>query len=393
MRGAAASDLHLGFRAFSAMIDGRNAREVDVEHAWAQVVDRICDADPDFVGIPGDVFHHPRVGIHSVKAWRNGIRRLVEETEAEIVVVQGNHDAAKTTETLSPIVIPDDYSRVHILITPERVRFETRSGERVAVACFPFVKLGQEISYKLEPADDVDTNVLLLHAAVKTSADGKALPWFYGGAGVLDVGREAERWDAIIVGDYHEYTQLHPDRIVLYPGSIERTSSNIWDEHDPKGLVFFDTVEQTHEFVTIPTREMVDHVFRPKEEESEDQDYVIVDAVDAETVNAELFRLLDGGFVPEDCIYRFRIDNFPRHERDQVDWKLVRELKAYCLHFYLDLRYAERFSADLGDRREKVGRSLRDEATAFLEEDQPEIRDCAMGYLFPHEEETEEVPA
>jgi len=383
MRGAAASDLHLGFRAFSAMIDGRNAREVDVEHAWAQVVDRICDADPDFVGIPGDVFHHPRVGIHSVKAWRNGIHRLVEETEAEIVVVQGNHDAAKTTETLSPIVIPDDYSRVHILITPERVRFETRSGERVAVACFPFVKLGQEISYKLEPADDVDTNVLLLHAAVKTSADGKALPWFYGGAGVLDVGREAERWDAIIVGDYHEYTQLVPDRIVLYPGSIERTSSNIWDEYEPKGLVFFDTAEQTHEFVTVETRGMDSYDLG---------DFDQPPGSGADVVNETLDTILGYDGV-KGHILRFVVHEFPRHERDQIDWKLVRELKTHCLHFYLDLRYAERISADLGDRRERAGRSLRDEATAFLEEDQPEIRDCAMGYLFPQEEETEEVVA
>ncbi len=391
MRGAATSDLHLGFRAFSAMIDGRNAREVDVERAWAQAVDRICEAGPDFVGIPGDVFHHPRVGIHSVKAWRNGILRIVEETEAEIVIVQGNHDAAKTSETLSPIVIPDDYARVHILTEPGRVRFETSTGEKVAVACFPFVKLGQEFSYKLEPADDADTNILLLHAAVKTSVDGKALPHFYGGAGALDMGREADRWDAIIVGDYHEYTQLVPDRIVLYPGSLERTSSNIWNEHDPKGLVFFDTANQTHEFVTVSTREMVDHVFRSNEEE--DEDYVYIDAIDAESVNSELLRLLDGGYIPEDSIFRVKVDNFPRGDRDQIDWKLVRELKAHCLHFYLDLRYAERTATDLGDRRDGAGRSLRDEAVAFLEEDPPEVRDCAMGYLFPPEEETEEVPA
>jgi DNA repair exonuclease SbcCD nuclease subunit len=374
VRGAATSDLHLGFRAFAATVGGRNAREVDVERAWEAAVDRIVAAQPDLVTVAGDVFHHPRVGIHAVKAWRDGIRRIVRESDAFVVVVQGNHDAGRTAEVLSPIVVPDDYERVHVATTPKRIRLELpRTREIVSVACFPFVALGEAVPYRLDPDPEADVNVLLLHAAVRTSAEGAdRLPTFYGGEGALDVGREAGRWDVIAVGDYHEFTRLHPTAIAFYSGSIERTSSNIWPETAPKGVVVYDTREGALDLVEIPTRPVYDYDL---------DDILGGHEASADRVNAALLNLAESSPSIEGAIVRLLVPDFPREERDQIDWARVRQLKQTCLHFQLELRWAQRTSIELGDRRERVGRSLADEAAAFFADDPADVRDCALAYL------------
>jgi DNA repair exonuclease SbcCD nuclease subunit len=380
VRGVAVSDLHLGKRQFTATEGGRNAREIDVERAWAHAVDRIIEAQPDLVTVAGDIFEHPRVGMHAVRAWRDGVRRIVTETDAHLIAIQGNHDAGRTSEVLTPIVIPGDYPRVHIVTEPKRIRLEIpRTGELVSIACFPFVALGEEASYSLDPDPDAALNVLLMHAAVRTTAEGvDALPAFYAGETALDVGREADRWDVVAVGDYHEFQRLHPTALAFYSGSIERTSSNIWPEVDPKGVVVYDTGTREMELVEIPTRLMLDY----------DMDDILGGdeagwANNALHVNAALHNLVgvEDGKLVEGAIVRLVVDDFPRAERDQIDWALVRQLKQACLHFQLDLRWADRVSAEFGDRRERVVRSLNDEAADFFGDDPAEVRELAMAYL------------
>ncbi|KKM23705.1 hypothetical protein LCGC14_1612470, partial [marine sediment metagenome] len=183
-------------------------------------------------------------------------------TRAHVVVAMGNHDAGRTTDVLTPIIIPDDLPRVSIVTTPLRIMLDIK-GKPVSVAVFPFVIRGNGETYKLNPSPEADTNVLVMHAAVRGSAEGDKLPWFYGSSDqALDVGREADRWDAILLGDWHDFAQLHPDRSVFYSGSLERTSNNIWQETAPKGVVEYDT-DKPGELVfhEIPTRPMFDYDF------------------------------------------------------------------------------------------------------------------------------------
>lgn len=369
------ADLHLGFVQFAATEGGRNAREVDVERAWAAAVGNAIAAQPDAVLVGGDVVHHPRVGIHAVKAWRDGIRRIVEETDAHVVVVQGNHDAGRTAAVLSPIVLPDDLPRVHVVLTPRRIRFQAPStGEQVAVACYPFTVLAPEEVYQLDPAPDADVNVLLLHAAAQTTAEGvDQLPRFYAGREALDVGREAERWDLVACGDYHDFTRLHPSRLALYPGSIERTSSNMWPEVAPKGIALCDTQIGDLRFIEHPTRpvetwKLLDFDLDPLQPAAED-------------VNACLGSLLERDVWEPAPVIRLLVDGFARSDHDGVDWKAVRELKDRCLHFQLDLRYADLHVATFGDRRERHGSSLEDDARRFLADEEPAVRACALQHL------------
>lgn len=373
MRALVTADLHLGFRALAATTEGRNAREVDVETAWRAVVDVAVDEQLDLVLIGGDIVHHPRVGMHAVQAWRDGIRRIVTETNAHVVAVQGNHDCGRTADVLSPIVIPNDYDRVHIVLSPKRIRLDL-AGRNVSVAAFPFVGGGSDEAYRLDPDEGADVNVLLLHAAVKSRVEGSdKLPYFYMGERAIDVGREAERFDIIACGDYHEFTRLHPDRLACYPGSIERTSSNIWNEHMPKGVVLVDTDTGSLEFVRVPTRPMLDYDLG---------DFDMPPGAGARELRDVLDELSTYEAI-DDAIVRLKVDAFPREERADIDWRLVRDIKKRCLHFELDIRYAKREASALGDRRDRneTGLSLAAELASFTEGEDDDVRALMARYM------------
>lgn len=386
MRGVATADWHLGARQFQATEDGRNAREKDVERALERVVENTIEADPDLLTVSGDCFDHPRVSMHAVLAFRDAIRRIRDETEAHIVILQGNHDAPRTADTKTPIHVPGDYDRVHVVTTPRRIRFRTAStGETVSVACFPYVRAAESDgeSYRLDPDPEADVNVLAMHAAVKGGEDGEKLPAFYGGQGALDVGRETDRWDVIAVGDYHEPTDLTDDGLAFYPGSIERTSTDIWSERHEKGVVVYDTVSEKTVFTSHETRRVYDRRLRdgvgdgPKSEPT------------PENLNRTLETLLWAD-QHEDAIVRLKVGDFPREQRDQVDWGVVRELKRTCLHFQLDLAWSEsssNLSASNGDQRE----TLREAALNFFAEDRPAVRSSALSHLGFDPEDTLEV--
>lgn len=385
MIGASISDLHLGFRAFAAMVGGRNAREVDVERAWLDVVDTISDSNrspyderPRIVTIAGDIFHNPRPSMHAVKAFRDGLRKLTmdydEPNGTVVVVLQGNHDAGRTAESLSPIIIPDDLANVIVVTEPQVVPVEM-GDDGCAVHCFPFTTLQDAAkTYKLTPSGEWGIDILLVHAAVKGDAKGYSLPHFYGGLGALDVLKEADRFDVVAVGDFHEFRRLHPTKLAFYSGSIERTSSNIWQEKESKGVVYWNTDEdkQIH-FISTWSRPMIDDE--------------VMGADQAEHINLALESLLD---APRDgrlsradgSIYRLTVPDFPRSERDGIDWSLVRELKKVCLHFDLNIQWAQKEaeqvrSGDAVDRK----RTLTDDAAEFFASDPAPVRDLCLQYL------------
>lgn len=377
MRGAALSDLHLGFRQFAATVNGRNAREVDVEQALSRAAAAIVEVQPDLITIAGDVFHHPRVGSHAVKALRDFLLEVVRRTAAQVVIIQGNHDAGRTAEVLSPVVIPDDIDRVHVVTSPKRIRFRVVStDELVAVACLPFTVLEEERTYRLRPDPEADVNVMVIHAPVNTTAEGaKRLPSFYAGTESLDVGRLAEEFDVVAAGDYHEFHRLHPERLAFYSGSLERTSSNIWQEHAPKGFVVYDTAAGEMELHQVAGRRMLDLRLN---DSAWINDPVEPLTVDASGVN-EYLRGLDQA-TARDAIVRLRVDEFPRSEKDAIDWSLVRQLKQTCLHFQLGVTYTASEHA-AGDRRDRRGRSLLDEAQEYFAGDEEAVRELVLAEL------------
>lgn len=385
MRGAALSDTHLGFRAFSRTTEGRNTREVDVEKVWYEAVEGVVRAQPDIVTFAGDLFQHPGVSDYAKRAFLDGILRILVGTRAFVIIEQGNHDAGRTAPVLTPLALAEVVAaahrrgardRVFVVTKPERIvldidpkdddPFTERPPKRVSVACLPYVSREDAEDFRLETDPTADVNILVMHAAARGTDDADSLPRFYGADGALNVGKEAERWDVIHVGDYHEFTRLHPSRLVFYPGSLERTSNDIWHEQKAKGWVLWDTEDQSLTFMEVKTRPMYDLVGDGQ--------------ANADGVNRLLNEILD--MEPtEGALVRLKVEDFPREEKQHIDWSLVNRLKTRCTHFYLDLRYARPTIAELGDRRERRGETVGQAAAAFFSEDDEAVRALALYYL------------
>lgn len=387
MRGASLSDAHLGFRAFSATQDGRNLRELDTEKAWWQAINAILDEHEresiQLVTMAGDLVHHPRVSDFAKKALIDGVRLLVD-AGIPVVVLQGNHDAGKTADVLTPLKLAED-SRDHLYVvtTPERVLLGLQGGTTVSVSCFPYVVMGDGKPYKLEPAKDADVNILVAHAAVKADRGGDLLPHFYGaGDQALDIAQHADDWDVIAVGDYHEFKRLHPKALAFYSGSLERTSTNIWNEDKPKGWVLWDTDDVRMEFHEVDTRPVVETDLS----DALTNGLRIVDHT-AESVNEAMAQILTGD-VPEIFhghapIVRLTVPEFPREEKAGIDWALVRRLKSECAHFELRLQYAKPPAVNLVQQDEGRPKVLTvgESAKTFFSNENEHVRRLAMKFL------------
>lgn len=381
MKGVALSDIHLGYRSFAALNDeGRNQREVDVENAWLNACREIADLKPDLVTIAGDIFHGPRVSMHAVRAWRIGVRTLVD-SGAHVVAILGNHDAGRSSETLSPVVIPEDIDRFHVVTRPSRLNLNLTTVNAqagivplsVSIVCLPFVRGGpdSEEVYDLSPDPKATVNMILMHAAVRTTAEGvDPLPHYYGNSGSLDVGVLSEHMDVIHCGDYHRFHRLHPERLAFYSGALERTTSNIWGEEGPFGFVTYDTRSGILEFVKTDVRAMWDDIAGAGQSGG---------VTNVECLNAD-FALAADDESYRDATVRWTIPDFPCASRDLIDWGLVRAMKAHCLHFELKLQYLEAVKPE-GQVSNRRGASIQERAELFFEDDDREVRSAAFAYL------------
>ena len=95
------SDLHLGYRQYQRLTPaGINQREADVAGTFRTCVDRIIAIAPDVVVVAGDIFHTVRPSNQAILHAFVQFSRLVRSLPgAEIVLVAGNHDSPRSTET------------------------------------------------------------------------------------------------------------------------------------------------------------------------------------------------------------------------------------------------------------------------------------------------------
>lgn len=369
---ACLSDLHLGYRAYAATTTkGRNLRERDVEGAWRACVDEIAALeDLDFVLIAGDIFHHPRVSDFARNAFLGGLRDILySHDSAHCVVLQGNHDAARTAEVLSPIELArfaEPFRDRVSVVTEPRVLYLPRPDDgAVAIHCLPFsARQREDKVFRLTPDPDAETNILLVHAPVQ----GDRIAKFYAGEHALDVGKLAVTFDAVVCGDYHEHTVLSTVGCAFYCGAIERTTSNVWGESDRKGWVILDVDARAFQHRTVPVRPVnsVELVENEPIDTAEKVNQVVDLLLGALSVN---------GTGP---VLRVVAKDFPRAERDLIDWKAVRALKKEAAHFQLDISYA---AAEEASFTRGSGRSIAERAAEALEGEPAEVRELALGYI------------
>ena len=369
MKIAACADLHLGYRAYPQVRDGRNAREKDIEDSWLRVVEGICRADPDVVTIAGDLFHRSRVSTFALRAYLMGLLRLLTDTKAEIYVAQGNHECARSAEVLGPNEIGGHLAQIY----PGRLYLCTFAHtfthhRNYNVTVMPF-STGPAKRFKLPEKGD-KPNILVIHEAIQAPG----IPKFYAHEKCVHIDKLAKHFDVVAAGDLHDHRELENDEgcIAFYSGAIDAASNNIWAESYPKGWVLVDLEAKEARFHPVSTRPVLQleapkGMARTAEELNE---YL------AEELNEYLDGYNDAGKPAP--IIRLTVPEFDPSERLAVDQRLVKELKRLCLHFELNLDFKGVREA----REASVERkSLQAMAEEFFAGDRPAVRRQALGHI------------
>lgn len=350
------SDIHLGFRQYQRQTPaGINQREADVAMSLRRVIDLVVELRPELVLIAGDVFHTVRPTNPAILHSFLEFARLKRELpEARVVMVAGNHDTPRTSETGCILGLFKPLGIDVVDSVPSWVNVDEHDLRILAV---PDMAQGKP---RLEPDPNVKYNILLLHGEIE---------------GVLPkYGRELERapmeitleelgphkWDYVALGHYHVYRPVAPN--AFYSGSLDYTSTNPWGELAEeremgiagKGIIEHDLTNRTHRFHAIPPqRRWVDLApLSGTGLSPASLDEAIREALD----NCE------GGI--DDKIVRLVVRDVPRHILRELDHRALREYKRRALHFHLDTRRPEIVRPDKGQgapgRRASLADTVRD---------------------------------
>jgi DNA repair exonuclease SbcCD nuclease subunit len=341
------SDVHLGYRRYNRLTkSGVNQREVDVNLAFQEAITRIVSLKPDLVVIAGDLFHSVRPSNSVITYCFRQLRRLARESNAEIVIIGGNHEAPKRADTGSVLQILSEIERVHVADTGKEVF--TFPEKSVSITCLPHAALANIANLSLRADDRYAHNILAVHAQVNEGWVSE-----FGGVEVDLKTLCPHEWDYIALGHVHLHRAV--GRQAVYSGAIEHTSANIWGEaREVKGFLE----------VSLPTGKRTFHPLTSPRE------VVVLDPVDAAGLDPETFMAritervdaVSGGL--EGKIVRLSLTNVSREVYKNLDHKALRLLRAKALHMTIDIS----FIATTGDFHvvSKPGKGLlRDQLVDF----------------------------
>ncbi|HET9133113.1 MAG TPA: DNA repair exonuclease [Gemmatimonadales bacterium] len=363
MRLAHLADLHLGFRQYHRLTArGLNQREADVARAFTTAVDDVIAAGPDAVVVSGDLFHAVRPTnsaiLHAVREFSR-LRRLLPE--APIIVIAGNHDTPRSTDTVSIFGLLHEIGLHVAADEPRRFAFPALG---LSVLAVPHQALFATPRPALEPAGSEPHQVLMLHgetpglfASERDRAAAEA-----GGAYLTPEDLGSGRWSHVALGHYH--VQQEVGERAWYSGSLEYVSPNPWAELREearqripgKGWLLVDLASGAvvRQPIAAPRR------------------VIDLPALDAtELAASELDRLLAaavedvaGGI--DDAVVRQVVRNVARPVARELDHAAIRQWKARALHFHLDLRRPEVGARTVGVGAPGERRTLADTVESYL---------------------------
>jgi DNA repair exonuclease SbcCD nuclease subunit len=330
------ADPHLGIRQYHRQTpNGINQREADVANAFRAAIDGVIAARPDAVVIAGDLFHSVRpTNAAIVFAFRQFQRLREALPRAPIVLIAGNHDTPRSTETGSILRLFEELS---IDVASEEPRRFVYPELELSVLAVPHQALTGAERPMLRPEGDERRRILVLHGEIEGVFPFDRSGAEYGGAVLAFDQLAASEWSYVALGHYHVQHRVAPR--VWYAGSLDYVSPNLWgelvDESDHglhgKGWLLVDVDRGTVERHPVPrAREVLD--LEPIE--ADGLQAAAVDALIAERVAA-----VPGGVT--DKVVRLRVQNVPRHVARELNHTAIRALKTAALHFHLDLRRPE----------------------------------------------------
>lgn len=352
MRIAHLADVHLGYRAYNRVTrQGVNLREADVFNTFRQSLAKIVEIQPDLIVIAGDLFHVVRPSNLCIETTFREFMKLRGETSAPVVIIGGNHDSPRSTDTgciLDLLLnVPGVYAAHNEYKGISIPEIDT------SVFCLCHRALAGLSSLKIEPDPASKYNVLAVHGTLEGISRN-----FY------DVTQPITRahimhdgWDYIALGHYHIHEKLADN--AYYSGSIEYASFNIWEEAGkPKGFIEFDLDE----------RGLVNfHKTKPRE-------VVDLRSVDAEGLSAsELNQLIQlrvdgisGGH--EGKIIRLVVENIAKPVVPDLDYQTIRRIRSEAVHFDVQLRPRKKESVLIAGEDGRTAIPLEEEWRLFAAE-------------------------
>ena len=336
MKLAHLADLHLGFRQFHRQTSsGLNQREADVANAFRAAVDGVIAERPDAVLLAGDIFHSVRPSNPSILFAFRELARLREALpEAPVILIAGNHDTPRSTETGSILAL---FSSLGVDVVADQARRLSYPALDLAVLAVPHPALVGPERVSLGPDGSERHQVLMLHGEVEGlfSADRSSVE--YGGALLPPAELAGAGWSYVALGHYHVQTEVAPR--VWYSGALEYVSTNPWGELveerkrrlSGKGWLLVTLPEGRVERRPIAAAR---RVLDLEPVDGRDKTAAELDAAIAARLDA-----VPGGIAGQ--IVRLVVRNVPRHIGRELDHAAIRARKTEALHFQLDLTRPE----------------------------------------------------
>ncbi|HET7042641.1 MAG TPA: metallophosphoesterase [Gemmatimonadales bacterium] len=366
MRIAHLADLHLGFRQYHRLNpNGINQREADVANAFRSAVDGVLLEQPDAVIVAGDLFHAVRPTNQAIVFAFKQFQRLREGLpKAPIIVIAGNHDTPRSSETGSILKL---FEELGVDVAADKERRFVYPALQLSVLAVPHEAFFAADRPALRPEGDEMFQVLVLHGEVEGIFPADRSTAEYGGAHITERDLTGGDWTYVALGHYHVQTRVR--NRVWYCGALEYVSTNPWGELAEERaagrsggraagkswlLADLRTGKVESKPITLARR-----IFDLPAIDAEG-----LSAAEIDRKIAEKAGNITGGL--DDQVARLVIRNIPRHVARELDHAALRELKARALHFQLDLRRPEAEEREHGNAAPGGRRTLPEIVTEVL---------------------------
>ena len=333
MKLAHLADLHLGFRQHHRQTPaGINQREADVANAFRAAVDAVIAARPDAVIIAGDLFHTVRPTNFSIVFAFRQLQRLREAMpDAPVIVIAGNHDTPRTSETGSILRL---YEELGILVASDETRRLVFPELDLSVLAVPHSALFAPERPAFRRAGAERYQVLVLHGVVEGIFPFDRSWVEYGGALLDPEMLRGEPWSYVALGHYHVQHEVGPR--IWYSGALDYVSPNPWGELADEARL--DVRSKGWLLADLESGVVTRH---PVVLARGVHDLPILNVRDLPVADvdrsiAERLSSVPGGLA--DAIVRLVIEDIPRHVIRELDHAAIRAAKTRALHLHLDFR-------------------------------------------------------
>jgi len=352
------ADLHLGYRQFDRQnARGANQREADVAEAFRRAVDDLLEQRPDLILFAGDIFHSVRPTNPAILFLFQQLQRLrVALPDTPVVLVAGDHDTPRTSETGSILKLYEAVGAEVVIDAPRRLVFPKLD---CAVLAVPHQALVSPERPSLRPERGGPTfNVLVTHGQYPALGETRGT-MDYGGAPLSLEDLSPATWDYVALGHYHVAQELAAN--VWYSGSLEYLPPNPWGqlqdqaERGLKGKCYLQVglpkLRVVPRYITSVRQHLELEPIQGAGLTAKQLDAKIAAAV------AQAKPAIDGNVV------RLLIWDVARATAHDLDHPAIRGYKARALHFQLDLRRPQsHYQTGTGapSRRQTLPETLRD---------------------------------